>query len=635
MYKLSIPLMNHSLTPQTRPVYLKQLRDGGVERVFLTIPGFEKDEKAARALTASLKENIAFLEQEGFEAGIWVGSTIGHGVPLLGVGNEEKEKFLPVVDFSGQEIPYTNCPLDPQFRTSIANFFAILATAGAKLILLDDDFRLSQHGNRDFCCACDMHLQRINSYCNQHLTREQMRPLVFGGEENAVRDAWLRAEGESLYELAQLLRDTVDAVDPDICLALCSSYSIWDVDGTDVHKLVRILAGKNKPVLRLHGAPYWAFHNSRTLPDTFEVARTLASFCKDMPYETMAEGDVYPRPRYNTPASYLELCDAMLRADGQYNGILKYMFDYAAPADYETGYLERHCRDLPLLHAIEKAFPKGANLGVRVRIQPGLLKKADLTNSDFSDQSPYPAAGVLLSSCSIPTVYSGEGLCNAVFGENARYISEKELGNGAILDASAAVLLTRSGIDVGLCEIGERVSVKLSSLISHDPICHATVRKGGGKLLSAKPHKKATPVLFAQSAGEEKLFAYRYENDKKQRFLVYLFDASSLPFDTGLLKGYLQQRILTDAVQWISERPLPARCTGHPELYMLCGETEDRLSIALFNCFADSIPQAVIELADSYREAEFIGCEGELVQNRVTLRSELHAFRFAAIILKK
>lgn len=59
----------------------------------------------------------------------------------------------------------------------------------------------------------------------------------------------------------------------------------------------------------------------------FEIISMCLSFCHNPNAEIVAEGDVYPRPRYHCPASYLELFDAFVRADGQCTGNMKYMLD--------------------------------------------------------------------------------------------------------------------------------------------------------------------------------------------------------------------------------------------------------------------------------------------------------------------
>ena len=82
----------------------------------------------------------------------------------------------------------------------------------------------------------------------------------------------------------------------------------------------------------------------------------LASFVYGNDFDIMSEGDVYPRPRYTCPAAYLELYDAVTRIDGAYSGILKYMFDYVAGPDFETGYLKIHKDNEAYLKKSRRAF---------------------------------------------------------------------------------------------------------------------------------------------------------------------------------------------------------------------------------------------------------------------------------------
>jgi hypothetical protein len=67
-------------------------------------------------------------------------------------------------------------------------------------------------------------------------------------------------------------------------------------------------------------------------------------------------------------------------------------------------------------------------------------------------------AQAILTSNAIPTVYEGEGICSICFGENARYIDEKDVHGGLILDAAAAEILERRGFDVGLVS-AERLAI--------------------------------------------------------------------------------------------------------------------------------------------------------------------------------
>ena len=124
----------------------------------------------------------------------------------------------------------------------------------ADMVLLDDDMRLSLHGANasGVSCTCPMHMAKIRKYCNEDISREDLKALAFSGKGNKYRDAWLQAQGESIYELASAFRAEVDKVAPNVPLAVCSVYCHWDLDGVDAEKLTNILAGKsNKKFLRL------------------------------------------------------------------------------------------------------------------------------------------------------------------------------------------------------------------------------------------------------------------------------------------------------------------------------------------------------------------------------------------------
>ncbi len=626
MYKISVPLMNSTIHPVNRDKYLELCNRAGASRVFLALD--------SNTIPGGLKDNIAFFKQHGFEVGVWI-STIGHGAVLSHVdGAEAEPEFPPMIDIEGTVRHHANCPLSEKFKTFIARFVADLAKLGPDIVMLDDDLRLSQHGDH-LCCACSLHMARISDILGEPVTREQIKPYVLTGQPNKYRDAWLRAQNESLLELAKAIRAEVDQETPDVTLCNCVAYAPWDVDGIDVPELARILAGKNQPILRLTGAPYWATKTRKfPLITVFEIARMLASFVCDEGFELMSEGDVYPRPRYTCPASYLELYDVATRADGNYNGILKYMFDYVAGPDFETGYLSLHEENKSFYEKLRTLFPCGANAGVRIVTAPDTMRHADLDLSAPKLHSPLPQDGTMLGECGIPTIYRGQGVCNAVFGENARALDLAELKNGTIIDATAAVILTERGVDVGLASFGKLVDKHIGFFSTNDPEHKSPITDGRVRVLNAVLKHAAEPVLFT-SNGEPPV-AYRYENESGERFLVFLFEGASV-YDyvtrialSGINKNYPVQEILIESIPWVARRPLPAYCDKNPELYLMCEQDTDAMSVAVLNCFADPVLHPVITLDQPYSRIECVGCEAQLNGNQVTLTSKLHAFSSAA-----
>ena len=630
MYKLSVPIMSATVNKENRSIYLQQCREAGVDRIFLC------NGSILAPIPPSLEENVAYFKSHGFEVGVWT-DTIGHGFVLSHVeGGDNAPAFAEMVNLQGEVRHYANCPLDAGFRRYIADFIAKLAMTGTDIVMLDDDFRMGQHGQDQFTCACPAHLGRIGAILGEEITLEQLRPFVLSGRENKYRSAWLQAQREGLELLAQEIRAAVDRVAPHVTVCFCTAYAPWNVDGLDVPKITRILAGSNPPVLRLTGAPYWAVKKRQfSLIGVFEIARMLGSFVCHEGFDLMSEGDVYPRPRYACPASYLELYDAVTRADGSYNGILKYMFDYVADPEMETGYLQYHRQNGAFLNRIQELFPTGANAGVQVIAYPHTMEHADLNLTTLTELSPRPLDGAMLGSCGIPTVYKGEGVCYSVFGENARRVDLSFLQKGAVLDAASAVILTERGLDVGLERYDTMTKRTVSFLNTAEPNYKSLITDGKVRMLPAVLKQGAEPVLFAAESDGAYPVAYRYQNETGQRFLVFLYEGESIYSSTriglsGLIKNAPTQRVLVESIPWIADCALPAYCVGNPDLYLMCAKEQNAMSVALFNCFADPMLQPEIVLDRAYSRIECVNCTAELMGNRVTLTDIVHGFTAAA-----
>lgn len=625
MYKLSVPIMSATVTEKNRDAYVKLCREAGASRVFLCTGS------PMEPIPAHLGANVAFFKSEGFEVGVWT-DTLGHGVVLLHVENGGVgSRFQQMVNVDGEERLHANCPLDPAFRLHIADYIASLAELGPDIVMLDDDFRMSQHGIA-LTCVCPAHLSRIGEILGEEVTLEALRPHILSGKANRYRSAWIRSQREGLEEMATDIRAEVDRRAPDVTVTLCTAYAPWNVDGVDPVKLSRILAGKHPPILRLTGAPYWATKSPRrySLISIFEIARMLASFVAGEGLDLMSEGDVYPRPRYTCPASFLELYDMATRIDGGYNGILKYMFDYVAGPEMETGYLAMHGEDRTLLdETLPRLFPNGANEGVRIVAHPHTMEDADLDLSTLSPLSPLPQDAVMLGHCGIPTVYRGEGVCLSVFGESARRCDLAELKHGAVLDAVSAVILTERGVDVGLSSYGMLTKERISFLTTEDPEYKSFITGGGVRMLPAELKEGAHACLFSSTPTGRYPVAYSYENKAGERFLVFLFEGDSLQATdwvagSGLLRNCVIQRVLAETLPWLAQKPLPAYCVGNPDLYLMCGRDGDALSVALLNTFSDPVLQPTVVLDGEYEALECYGCTAELRGNTVTLTSRLY-----------
>ena len=624
MYKLTVPIINSTVNDSNRDKFLSELKRAGADRVLLSVFRIDEDKN-------EIRKNVSFFKENGIDPGIWIASTIGHGNPMLD-HNEETENIQKLINLNGEPFGDTHCPLDETFQRIWGKHIAECAATGASMVLLDDDYRLSQHGP-SFCCACDKHMAKIREYCGEDITREQLKELAFTGKPNKYRAAWLKAQGESLEILARAFRSETDKLAPDVPLAVCSCYCTWGLDGANVEKITDILAGKNnKKILRLHGAPYWTYNTNISLPDVIEIARMFSSFIESNDIEIMSEGDTYPRPRFNCPASYLELFDAALRADSSYDGILKYMMEYNSFPLNETGYIDRHCRDLEALRGIERLFPEGANYGVRVLIRPHLFDDADLSLNSVSQMEPWPKAGAMLVNASVPTIYRGEGVCTALFDENARHFSPEEMGKGVIIDSAAAVILMERGIDVG---IDQRLGVQdfrtLDLTDAESGISASSINSNNTWVMKCSLKEGAEVLTYVKSGDEQFPFAYNYENADGVRFTVFLYNAKGTSANCRFVTSYQMRSALHRAIPYLARKPLAYTVNKSPSLYTICSRDESSTSITLCNCFADSVLSPVIELDRAYSNVEFVGGHGRIEGNKVIFDTEIPAYDFAAV----
>ena len=626
MYKLSVPVIAARYPEVPKETWLAELRRVRADRIFLAVCSSVASAEAKDRNLQLLGELIPWFEAAGLEVGVWTNS-LGHGDERYG-----PVPYTRIRCAAGDESTGSMCPLDEDFADEFCAWLHDIASVGAKMIMLDDDYRLSYRGT-GLGCFCDLHLAAFAKLTGQTLSREELVQKAFTGGPSPERDAWLQVCGDSLRNLAARLRAAVDTVSPDIRLGHCAVLSTWDVDGVDSIELARIFAGRTRPFLRFIGAPYWAPMRAWgfRLATIIETERMQRKWCEGQGIEIFSEGDVYPRPRFNAPAAYLEGFDTALRADGGLDGILKYMLDYSCSPRYETGYVDRHVLNMPLYEEIEKHFASKPAVGVRVfeamhKLQRAILPPA-FPGAGYVQETFISASIEFLCDNSVPMQYDTPDV-TIVFGENARYASAETLQYGAILDAPAAEILTQRGFDVGLRKVLGQASVRAE----YYPADGETVPVGG-TYFNLEVDSRVRFVTHLKGEGTAG-GAYEYENGEGVRFLVYPFNAYETRHHDRAFRCYCRMRQLAAGIEYVRRRLMDVVCLGNPDLYIQCKKDENSLSIGLWNFCVDEILAPEIRLSDEYESAQFIQCSGQLRGNVIEL-SMLPPFGFAAVVLQR
>ena len=618
MYDIIVPIGNGTFRRAGKEKIVEKLKAMGVKRVLfgLNIPdGKEKD-----IFFRQLKENVAYLKAQGFEVGAWRWTFW-----LQGKNNHTHIRFT-----DGKDSEEYICPSDAAYRASVAEYLKELARCGVDMILFDDDYRFG-FLTKAPGCVCENHVAYMEQLLGEKLPENFCCQLVCGGE-NKYRSAWIRANRHFMLQFAGEMRAAVDEVDPKLRMGVCGCMSVWDIDGATPLEISKALAGNNtRPYLRLIGAPYWAVKMDwgNRLQDVVELERMQLAWCRGEDVEIVGEGDVYPRPRIKCPASYLELFDTALRADGGADGLMKYVLDYESGADYETGYVEKHLRSTELCRGIEEMFGPKESVGVRVWERMRKAEHMDIPEGYPIENTFFSVGARMLACNAISSVYTGSGICGVAFGDNVKYLPPEAFEKGLILDIRAARNLMDMGVDVGIAELSDTLGITGEHYLVQDEHVHYANAFTGRMPKAARIRvRDGAAVQSEYYAGQERLVgSFTYENEAGQRFLVLNLD-SCFPFE-DTYRHYIRQHQLVSGIEWLSGEKLPAKILKNPDLYMQCKRKDGALAVGLWNMFADSVDEPVITMDKAYSRVKGLNCSAELAGDRVKL-SQIPAFGFAA-----
>ena len=381
-----VPLTD--VSDANRATFIADAKAAGIDAVWISVVDFFEEEARRKPVLDHLATEIRHFEAAGFAVGVWINA--------FGYGNERPffKDSMKITTLEGKAKGGAVCPLDPKLRRALVDNVRDIARAGAKFILMDDDYVQSARGLVG--CSCPNHLARVAAKCGRTAVTCEDVKAAFTGAPNAVRTAYLDVTGEVAVELARELRRVVDEVNPAVGMGFCASYTHWDVEGCDLLELVGAFAGKGRKVLRISGAPYWA--NSKLpgtgLADIIEFVRMQSAWTRGLDMTVFDENDPYPRKVAQVPPWRCELYDKAIIADGHL-ARHKYMLCYG-PDRAEPGYLEAHLADMPDDAKLRRIFAGTEPYGVKVDCPQHRLRTATLP-------TPFAGEAWIASFYSMPT----------------------------------------------------------------------------------------------------------------------------------------------------------------------------------------------------------------------------------------
>ena len=633
-YKTWIPVIINGFFKKEET--LSELRRAGASGIMLALFRPLSRRIVPDYYEGRLDELIRYFTDNGIECGVWVGESVGHWCNSV-----KPFDYRPYVDMCGQTYNGGFCPADEKLQSDLCDYFTSIVKSGARLILIDDDFRMSNHGSGLPGCACPYHMAQLEKAVGEKLTVHDAVRQVFSGKPNPVRSAWLKVQGQTLYDLAAALRKAVDAVDDTVRIGLCTNGYITDYDGTDLVTLVKTLAGKTKPFMRGCGAPYWAGLFGLGAVANYE--RFIARLASENGIENISEADAFPRPRLYCPAIFIERFEEIILADGHTDGILDYILDYYSSPRSETGYVDVRADNAKTRAFIEKEFSARQAVGVRVFAALHTLENADFGECDPVSVGRHtgelPQVLHFASDMSLPvTTDMTQSGAVLVFGEHTKYLHD--FSGGVITDIAGAKLLTERGIDVGLKAVGRLPDESLydyACVYEHDLVTDETASVGMLGLFDISVRDGARVISEFISENKRSVGAYAYENQNGERFLVLPFDYEKSASDnTALVKSYLREDQIKRELTYLARRAPDALSRHDPYVYMLTKKDADTLAVGIWNLYPDTVRRPVITLSDEYAayRTEYYHCTGTRDGNTVTL-SPIEGYGFAAILLRR
>lgn len=628
MYKLSVPISMNTLNDKSIFEYIELAQKCKADRIFICGQKnfYEKDSEVFTKHEV-LKKNISIFRENGFEVGVWV-TGFGHGAPLSHQTDATESPYTQIEGINGEVGRYANCPLDQNFVEAYAEGIKRIAELKPDIIMIDDDFRMNGRQGYYFGCFCPRHMKEYYKRLGEKPPREQLESLMFTGGKNKYRSAYFELSGEVLLNFAKTMRAAVDSVDPTIRLGSCGTNENWDFCGTDMIELAKAFAGDTAPFARICGAPYWR----ENIIHVIEASRQQFAWAKDTGVELFAEGDTYPRPRYNVPSKLLELFDLTLYADGTSDGQLAYVFDYTYRPEYEVGYVDRYVRNEPIRNATKEIFEGKKAVGVEVfnsyhKVENFVLSKKIDKIANKLVHAVVPPSRTLICGNSIPTAFEECGYPVLVIGENARYIEREKLKNGAILDTTAAEILKARGVDVGLVSAVKK-NYSQEYFVASDETVIGISTYGQNAI-----ECDSRAIVHSRYLPDNVTASYTYENGEGERFYVLGYDHFLSTENVNYMNNYHRQSDLVRASEWLCGKKLPAVAFKHPRLYILASKNEEGMAVSLSNVFLDDIYDCEIQLDKEYSEIKFVNCSGKLVNDKVYI-SWIPPYGFAAFEVK-
>lgn len=590
---------------------LAQLKNIRAERVYLFDNGYMDNYQLSDRTLAErvpvLRRRIRQFADEGILAGINSGATIGHGgIRGFADGWLDRRDIEWWTDADGEQALGIACPIGTRFRAFVDHYFEQLARTGAREIFIDDDMRPMNHAPAvsELGCLCDNHIagfgrERGIEFNRAELVDHLSKP--WDGRPSELQTAWHAFWGKGFLQLAQLMRNAVDRIDPGIRLGLMPVQNFMMPFGADYfNEMLAIVSGSHRPLLRTHN-----FHGSprRIHPGSAIYVRLNTPPATEHVVEIENCGhnfhDFQRCPRHTRYAVLTAL------ATGMGGASINILGDQPPMMDWERHHIADFAANDEVYRTISKLTGQGAVMrGVPVR-NPSFNRRVAALDHSAGLPSSYiwnyqTAPEMMLSPIGISYEFTDDapalltGRMPRVLGAK---VVEQILERGAVIDVDAA----RAIIEMGLGDkLGVTIDEPINSYTGQHFIDPEFCGGYAGQIVplrriyrihslkyDPKIYREVTRIEHAHGASATVGVLARTDGPARICIMPYPLLACLEPdgSEAGIVVCRHHRHLLVRLFEWVMRSPLPVWIDGPPHLapYYFLRPLDKSAVLSLFN----------------------------------------------------
>ena len=520
------------------------------------------------------------------------------------------------------------CLLDPKLDVYLRKFYAILAKLNPDYIYVDDDHRYMLTGQKNtWGCFCDLHLRKFGETTGKTWTREALNAALLN--DQTVRSQWIDFLGASLIKIAEIIGNTVHAVNPEIEVGMMiPCVHALPAMGHNITNMISAFQPITKPLLRPCIGPYGDRDRRQIIPGLFYLEFIGHLLGDNATYTPEIETTPFSRFSKSMTTVRFHITQALLN---RMNNPAISLCGYSGDSPYfEPAFVDLLTKSRGFFEGVRANAPgRGSRKGIQLMWDFN-SPKASTRNVDLVTDTYWPAFVVhdILGNSGFPCTYD-ESPVKFLVGDTA-YALPKErivelLKSNLVLDAVAARALAERGFanQIGCC-VGDAVEEFGAEECIDDKYfgqyAGTYIPLKGVPLKSVfnlKPSNDAAEISEIVNHDRKKIAAgvILFKNASGGKIAILPYAIGPNDSDLRHFICYQRQFMFRRIFDWMNPESIPVFVEYPSDFAVQCWDDGERLTCCITNLSYDDAEHIVIKLnagTISIANASYIAADGSV-----------------------